>query len=264
MEPARPILDRWFFHLLQSTTFSKRDFSEDYRGQIRLMRPLNPHLAMTAAIWREIAEQLAQWFYKRLSGQSASLRLKFVNLEVEARRRAARWALGNALQQPIPITCMECGKALPNKRRKFCSDQCAKSYHGGELVYGRVAKITRAPTGMPRPQPAKLKTRFEGIISVRDWHQQPEWSSAHDGEMRKWFLAVLLPRLRDVRSTAIRQITRLDASYAVAIKHGRKIPHPRFYRVLADLVKLEYPFETASGAPYVPKVSLPTDRLTLG
>jgi hypothetical protein len=82
--------------------------------------------------------------------------------------------------------------------------------------------------------------------------------------MRKWFLAVLLPRLRDVRSTAIRQITRLDASYAVAIKHGRKIPHPRFYRVLADLVKLEYPFETASGAPYVPKVSLPTDRLTLG
>jgi hypothetical protein len=95
---------------------------------------------------------------------------------------------------------------------------------------------------MPRHQPAKPKTRSEGIISVRNWHHQPEWSSARDGEMRKWFVAVLLPRLRDVRSTAIRQITRLDASYAVAIKHARKIPHPRFYRVLAELVGVEYPF----------------------
>jgi CRISPR-associated protein Cas1 len=101
MEPARPLLDRWFFHWLQSATFSKRDFFEDYRGQIRLMRPLNSHLAMTAALWREIADQLAQWFYKRLSGNNASLRLKFVDLEIEAGRRAKRWALGNALQRPV-------------------------------------------------------------------------------------------------------------------------------------------------------------------
>jgi CRISPR-associated endonuclease Cas1 len=148
MEPARPILDRWFFHWLQSATFSKRDFFEDYRGQIRLMRPLNSHLAMTAALWREIADQLAQWFYQRLIGKNASLRLKFVDLEIEAGRRAKRWALGNALQRPVPTTCMECGKALPNKRRKFCSDACAKSYHGGELVYGRLAKIAPAPTGI--------------------------------------------------------------------------------------------------------------------
>jgi hypothetical protein len=198
---------------------------------------------------------LAQWFYKRLSGQSASLKLKFVNLEVEARRRAARWALGNALQQPIPTTCMECGKALPNKRRKFCSDACAKSYHGGELVYGRLAKVAPAPTGIPRHQPAKAKTRREGIISVRDWHQQPGWSSARDGEMRKWFAAELLPRLRDVQSRKIRQITRLDASYAVAIKQGRKVAHPRFYRVLAELAELEYPFEKALDANHATRVS---------
>jgi CRISPR/Cas system-associated endonuclease Cas1 len=123
MEPARPILYRWFFHWLQSATFGKRDFFEDYRGQIRLMRPSNSRLAMTAALWREIADQLAQWFYKRLSGKNASLRLKFVNLEIEA------------------------GQTL-----------------------------------------------------------------------------------------------RVDATYAVMIKNDRKIPHPRFYRVLAELAEVDYPF----------------------
>jgi hypothetical protein len=97
--------------------------------------------------------------------------------------------------------------------------------------------------GISRYQPAKAKTRSDGIISVRDWHQRSGWSSAGDGEMRKWFIAELLPRLRDIQSRKIHQITRLDASYAVAIKQGRKVAHPRFYRVLAELVGVEYPFQ---------------------
>jgi hypothetical protein len=75
MEPARPALDRWLLHWLQSATFSKRDFREDIYGFIRATHPLNSHLAMTAALWRGIAEQLAQRIYKRLSGETAHLGL---------------------------------------------------------------------------------------------------------------------------------------------------------------------------------------------
>jgi CRISPR-associated protein Cas1 len=36
IEPARPILDRWFFHWVKSTTFSKRDFIEGANGAVRI------------------------------------------------------------------------------------------------------------------------------------------------------------------------------------------------------------------------------------
>ena len=73
MEPARAaVIDRWLLHWLQSATFSKRDFHEDLYGFIRVTHPLNSHLAMSASLWRGIAEQLAQWIYKRLTARRRS------------------------------------------------------------------------------------------------------------------------------------------------------------------------------------------------
>jgi len=40
MEPARPILDRWFFRWLAEATFSARDFREALAGFIRVTHPL--------------------------------------------------------------------------------------------------------------------------------------------------------------------------------------------------------------------------------
>lgn len=144
MEPARGLLDRWLLHWLQSVTFSKRDFREDIYGFIRVTHPLNSHLAITAALWRGIAETLAQWIYRRLSGEGAALRLTGVDLLApDARRRAQRWRLGNALQRPIPATCTECGKALPKGRRRFCSDDCMRAWHGEVLTTAGMLAITR-------------------------------------------------------------------------------------------------------------------------
>jgi hypothetical protein len=132
IEPVRPILDRWFFQWLQSTTFSRRDFIEDTSGGVRVVRPLSSHLAMTAAVWRGLAHQLVQWFYKCLSTERLSgLKLSLIDVEGKAGRRTARWTLGNALQRPIPPTCAECGKALRGNRRKFCSKECTQLYNEG-------------------------------------------------------------------------------------------------------------------------------------
>ena len=52
--------------------------------------PLNSHLAMTAALWRGMAEQLALWIYKRLSGENAALRLAGATAN-DVKRHARRW-----------------------------------------------------------------------------------------------------------------------------------------------------------------------------
>jgi hypothetical protein len=145
MEPARPLLERYILQWLREITFSKRDFHEDIQGFIRVMYPLNAHLAITAALWRGIADSLAQWIYQRLSGEKTALTVPDAHLFArDAARRALRWSVGRALQRPIPSTCLECGRVLAKRRRKFCSDQCARDWHGGKPFGAGLAAIAKA------------------------------------------------------------------------------------------------------------------------
>jgi CRISPR-associated protein Cas1 len=243
MEPARPVLDRWLLHWLQSATFNKRDFREDVFGFIRVTHPLNSHLAMTSALWRGMAEQLAQWIYKRLSGENVKLRLAGgSSMEIEATRRAARWKLGNRLQRPIPTTCAECGKVLPRKRRKFCSAECERSYYGTRPTEAGLAAIARAraarkASGEKMRRPA---SRIEAI-SFSAWRALPGWSRSRDAEMRAWFTAKVQPRLKDVRPRDISHELHCCTGYAISLRLAARVPHPRLYRAIAALVGVEWP-----------------------
>jgi hypothetical protein len=244
MEPARPILDRWLLHWLQSVTFSKRDFREDIYGFIRVTHPLNSHLAMTAALWRGIAEQLAQWIYKRVSRETARLRLIGIDLLAgDATSRAARWRVGNALQRPIPRTCAECGKVVANRRRRFCSDDCIRAWHGGHpnapgLAAIARARVARKVSGERAPSPT---SRIEAM-PVAAWRRLPGWSKERDAELVAWFVSTVAPRLRSIRPTDIRQALGCGTTYAIEIKHGKRVPHPRLCHALATLANVEYPF----------------------
>jgi CRISPR-associated endonuclease Cas1 len=240
MEPLRPLLDHWFFDWLWTATFSKRDFREDIHGFIRCTHPLTSHLAMTAALWRSMAESVVQWFYKRLSGEQARLRLDSDMLATKGGRRAVRWRLGNSVQRPIPDTCAQCGKVLPERRRKFCSAQCGREYagpvHAGIIAMAR-ARALRAERGEKVKQ---TPTSIEAV-SVRDWRRLPGWSKERDAEMQRWFSAELQPWMNGIRSIDIRRALDCSKSYSVEIKHGKRFPHPRLMRPLAALAGVEYP-----------------------
>jgi CRISP-associated protein Cas1 len=259
MEPARPILDRWFFQWLQYTTFSKRDFFETIEGFIRVTHPLNSHLAMTAVLWRGLADQLVRWFLARLTGDmKAQLRLDPVfDGEKEAKRRAVRWTLGNTIERPIPTTCQECGKALPHRRRKFCSPECTRSYHGGAPVEAGLAAIRAAraagklgwtprktPVVPDRGGPSREASRK--VFSVAEWRRLPGWSEERDTSMINWFRSELQPHLKAVRPVDISRATGFGSTFSVTIRKGARVPHPRWFQVLAELAKVEYPFSEPS------------------
>jgi CRISP-associated protein Cas1 len=244
MEPARPVLDRWLLHWLQSATFSKRDFREDVWGYIRVTHPLNSHLAMTAALWRGIAEELVQWIYRRLSGENVALRLTGVNvLAAEATRRAVRWRLGNRLSRPVPATCAECSKALPKSRRKFCSGECSQAYHHDTHFQ---AIIAAAVTRRADPERARATNLATGRKSSRHaasrhaWRSRPEWSAADDERLRRWFADAVAPALRRCRLAAIMRATGVSKHFAVQLRSGRVAPHPRHVAALAEIAGLPY------------------------
>jgi CRISP-associated protein Cas1 len=243
MEPARPILDRWLLHWLQSATFSKRDFREDIYGFIRVTHPLNSHLAMTAALWRGIAEQLAQWIYQRLSGANVHLRLTGVDLLAgDATSRAARWRVGNALQRPIPRTCAECGKALPTRRRKFCSDDCVRAWHGGHPNAAGLAAIARAWAArrVSGERVRHAPSRIEAV-SVAAWRRLPGWSRERDAELTSWYVSTVAPRLLSLRPSDIRRGLGCGETYAIGLRGGSRVPHSRLIRQLAGVAGVAYP-----------------------
>ena len=250
IEPARPVLDRWFLRWLKSTTFSKRDFVEGVVGEVHITRPLSSHLAMTAGLWRGIAEQVASWFYQCLATEKiGELRLP-ASVETDAKRRAVRWSLRSALERPIPTTCAECGKALSEKRRKFCSQECMRSYYGGAPVEAGLAAIKRARAikaakGLPMRGPSTFKAK---AMSLAAWRRQPGWSPAFDSTMLRWFREVLQPLLADARPAAIRDVTGLSGDYSFNLYKGRYIPHPRHYRLLAEVAGVEFPFKIGDEA----------------
>jgi CRISPR-associated protein Cas1 len=124
MEAVRPRVDGWLVAWLAEACFSKRDFYEESDGTIRITRPLTSHLAMTAPVWRPAAQSVAGWLGRALAGGLSEERQPQLLFPViPAPRRA--W---QGMQLPIPKTCIECGRTLAPKQRKFCSDACLVSF----------------------------------------------------------------------------------------------------------------------------------------
>jgi hypothetical protein len=98
---------------------------------------------LTAPIWRPAAQGVASWLARALTEGLPEKRRPHTPLPVlPAARRA--W---QGMQPLIPKTCMECGRALSTKQRKFCSDVCSVSISGdsgsaARQASGRAHRLT--------------------------------------------------------------------------------------------------------------------------
>ena len=149
---------------LAGTVFANRDFTELRDGEVRLTHPLNAHLAHTAALWRKLAEPVADW-----------LRDAFLRTVYSPRKPGGHRDAGRVLEPPgfskatrmagavprlkplaplLPLltgspsaphdgtvvsACRECGRALPrsstvSRRRVFCSRSCAADNRRARLA----------------------------------------------------------------------------------------------------------------------------------
>jgi hypothetical protein len=158
IEAARPHVDYWLLGFLEASTFANRDFTELSDGEVRLTHPLNSHLAYTTALWRKACQPVANWLaqsffraaglggvatgedgrihaphtippkpfeqWRRLDPPTAPLRV-FIAPGCGYRQMRGR---GGFTDDPVPLMCWECGKALVGRKIRFCSDECATMF----------------------------------------------------------------------------------------------------------------------------------------
>jgi CRISPR-associated endonuclease Cas1 len=276
IEAARPYVDCWLLAYFASSVFANRDFAELSDGEVRMVPPLNAHLAHTAALWRKACEPVAYWLAQafgrtaggastvltaddRIIGASQHLPARVLEEDqlfpplaqplrsflapgqawLPAFRRAARLN-----EDPVPRACAECGRALPSGRRKFCIDECVASYHS-ETPWKAVVVATAIRYA--DPEHSRVTKLAIGKAATRNAERRLEWRSRFKGlaideeALRRWYNAAVLPALSRYELRTIMECTGLSKQSAILIRSGRRIPHLLHVPALAKLAGIELP-----------------------
>lgn len=262
MEPIRPIVDSWLFQWLQSMTFNKRDFYEDRQGKITIARPLTAHLAMTAPLWRSLAEPAVSWFYKILGSSKQS-----------APKSSRSRARPNAITIPgftihsetiasvtipsiaMPKTCAECGRVLTRRRGTFCSKTCLFSHNRATTGTAAPALAKYRASGGPNlsPSPAASEKRRSTNRSHALARYSLKLSPAQRAALNHWYAENAAPEIARFSNAQIRHATGLSSRYATLIRYGIP-PHPIHFSALARLIGIvppeSLPLSTAAEMPH--------------
>jgi hypothetical protein len=229
--------------------------SEEADGTIRLTRPLTSHLAMTAAIWRPVAQAVVGWLARALAGSlGAERRLPSPLPALPAPKRT--W---QGLEPPVARTCHECGRCWPSGNGNFCSEACTVSFHVATTTAAELVALPahRAPSGSPTEGGglsrgvAEKNRRHLALRRAWDAEHTPGeglsrtpkervGDKATGEQLRRWFTTTLVPIVAKRPFAEIRSATGLSTRYAIMIRQGH-IPHPRHYPALAHLAGVPMP-----------------------
>jgi len=244
MEAARPAVDAYVLQLLETRTFTRRDFAETVRGVCRVNASVGHELAETAPRWAETIAPAAEGIVQLLARSEGS-RVKHVSTPLTGRNRSARYGgrrrnlakRPKSPARPTP-TCKRCAGPLPRRGRVYCDDclphyqreQYEQAFHGSGIAaieekkvdgvdptHGATAAVRRAETNISRKREAR------------------EWDEQH-GKLidLSAFQRDILPLIQGVPLRRLQRATGLSLRYVSLIRRGERTPHPRHWRGLVE------------------------------
>jgi hypothetical protein len=157
--------------------------------------------------------------------------------------------LQQGCREPLPI-CRGCGVALtpePDRKRRrgaYCPGCLARrrrevgvslpelsAAHGVEFRQQTGDRSTHSADASARRKESNTDQRAE----------QEQWARVHRGPTHdpEWFTARILPRLTAVTLTRSAHATGMSTSAASKVRAGRRVPHPRHWQALVELVGID-------------------------
>jgi CRISPR-associated endonuclease Cas1 len=239
MEAVRPDVDAYVLQLLQSHTFTRKDFAETARGVCRINSPLSHQLAETSPHWGRLIASVVERVAKQLAGAPGSridtLTTPLTGTNRSAVRKRKRAVAGPKTPKPA-VTCRGCGGRVPGRQRLYCDDCLPdrRSEHDTSLhrVAVKVIKARRAAGDDPTHGGAAAAKRAEKN-RVR-LAEERAWEAAHDWPDPAVFATEILPTIQGVRTRDLERATGLSRRYLAQIRRGEKTPHPRHWEALVS------------------------------
>jgi CRISPR-associated endonuclease Cas1 len=234
MEAVRPDVDAYALELLQSHTFTRKDFAETARGVCRVNPPLSHQLAETAPHWGRLIAPVVERAAKRFAAAPGS-RIESLTTPLTGTNRSAardRKRITVSPRTPKPKeTCRGCGGPVPARQRLYC-DACLparRHEHDSNLHKSALAAL------QARKGAGDHATRSKTVNSKRAAQSQARlgaeraWEATHEWPDPSEFAREILPAIQTVRTRDLERATGLSRRYLAQIRRGEMTPHPRHW-----------------------------------
>ena len=243
MEAVRPQVDAYVLDLLTKRTFLRTDLFETGDGCCRLLPTLTKPLAATAPRWAKLlapfAERAAGLFAG--SGQQAPLTTSTAPMVSSVAFRTPLTQANRARQHQrkkdvVGAHCRGCGTDLGTLERSHCAS-CRALAVAGPAERGRFALAAQRYAGIDGRSSVSARAKHRQAATR---HNQgiAEWESKNvDPPDASLYERDIAPRLREVPTHLLVQMTGLSTIYCRQIRTGKRVPHARYWDVLAAIGK---------------------------
>jgi hypothetical protein len=232
LEPARPQVDSYVIDFFLRHPIRREWFFEERNGNARLMSSLVSRLTETIPMWGRAIAPVAEWVAQALWNSTRS-RSKDDSIPTRLTQRRRIEGRGNELAPsrsaaPKQIrVCELCG--AEGIRKRYCRS-CAVEVSRENM--SRVALIGHSKPKTPRVKARISKTLSDHAVANSWWSPSslPAWLN------KEFYVQKIQRQLKTVRVREIAQAMHVSQPYAAFIRSGRRSPHPRHWRALAQLV----------------------------
>src|ERR1700685_4149904 len=231
MEPIRPQIDAYLLDWITRQPLSRAWFIEQPDGNCRLLAAFAAQLSETAPTWGRAVAPIAGWVaracWSTISRPDAPLPTRLT----QANKREAKGSSPIPLAKPAPNPenfCRTCGASVSHGR-KHCAE-CEKERVRARMV--EVAKAGRIAAQAVEPRTRMAATQRKHSLARLAWtpSRLPAWLHEETYKNRTQ------PLLKKIANPVIMSALGVSVTYAVAIRAGRRRPHPRHWEALAGLV----------------------------
>jgi hypothetical protein len=231
MEPVRPRVDAYVLDWITRSPLRREWFFEQRDGNCRLMASFAQRLSETAPTWASavapIAEQICRIFSASVPKRAKRI-FPSTRLTHNSRREGRGIPADLSVEAPPrpDVVCQKCGASTGGNQ---CCPACSPIASGERLV--NAAKLGRIASHTPENETRRAETMRRHVAAIRTWKPSdlPEWLT------EKTYREQIQPRLATVTIRAIMEALGVSKPYAADIRSGKKVPHQRHWRRLADL-----------------------------
>jgi CRISPR-associated protein Cas1 len=233
MESVRPLVDAYVFDWMNRGPLRRNWFFEEANGNCRLMGDFAAELSRTAMTWRgavaPFAEEAAKIFWQ---GRLKRSKFKFLPTRLTQARRSQAKA-GKIVESPlrppqVKARCPLCASAVTTGS-VYCA-KCVPDVNRENLL--RQAKLGQIATHSAMAEARRSATQAKQVQALRRWNpsELPKWLD------EDFYRREILTRLSGFTVKKIRLAIDVSHPYATLIKRGDRIPHPRHWLPLSNLV----------------------------
>ena len=238
MEPVRPKVDAYVLDRVANTLLKREWFFEKRDGNCRLMGGFAKQLTYTTSTWAEEVAPVAEWVARTLwttTSKTSRREIPATRLTQQRRREAkGADALPTSKRPTQPQNlCRGCGASIEPGSHHCPS--CAVAFSTERLI--EAGQIGRVLAQSPQARHRRSASLSRHAEERRKWRPTdlPSWLT------ETVFIEKIQPILAGTSNAAIISVLGVSWSYAVEIRHAKRIPHPRHWQRLAELVGISGP-----------------------